>query len=152
MTICKYLSFGKASKRFFLFDTFHGIPEDHVIPEEVERVKYLNGKYFDCYEQTRSNFSGYPNVELVRGILPNSLHQVQLDKLSYVSIDLNNTLAERGVIEAIWEKITPGGIVILDDYGWNEYRYQYDMWNAFASSRGYSIFSCPTGQGILIKH
>jgi O-methyltransferase len=152
MTVCHYTDFAKADKTFFLFDTFNGIPEEQVVSEDLEKVRHHNEKlFFDCYDLAVANFAPFPNAELVRGILPDTLTNSGLGPLAYVSIDLNNTVAERAVIDAIWDRIVPGGIIILDDYGFVGYESQHAMWNEFAAGKSHPILSMPTGQGVLIK-
>ena len=34
LAICKYIDFNNTGKRFFLFDTYCGIPEEQILPEE----------------------------------------------------------------------------------------------------------------------
>ena len=148
MTVCKYLDFAKSDKTFFLFDTFAGIPEERVDAEDLAIARYHNEKlFFDCYEITKKNFAPYPNVKLVKGILPDSFSDVELGPLAYVSIDLNNTAAERAVADRIWDLIVPGGIVVLDDYGFIDYPGQHAMWNEFALSKSHAILQLSNGTG-----
>jgi len=54
-------------------------------------------------------------------------------------------------IELLWSKLSPGAIVILDDYAFTGFESQYRAWNDFAGSQNLMILTVPTGQGILIK-
>ncbi|MFO1034700.1 MAG: hypothetical protein U1E15_11695 [Hyphomicrobiales bacterium] len=58
------------------------------------------------------------------------------EKIAYVSVDLNNAPAEQAVIECVWPRLSPGAIVVLDDYGFTAHAEQYVMWNDFARSKG----------------
>ena len=87
----------------------------------------------------------------VRGILPGTLSQVKFGRIAYLSMDLNNAAPEKAVIEQLWDRLVPGAMIILDDYGWTECKAQYDMWNAFARRVDHHIAPLPTGQGLLIK-
>lgn len=151
--IFKCTDVAKSDRKFFLFDTFEGIPLDQSSPTERQSAKNLNRKFYehDSYKAAKSVFSRYDNAILVRGILPASLDDVEIDKLCYVSIDLNVAKPEIAVIEAIWDKLVPGALVVLDDYNFAEYCEQHAAWNEFASSKSQMIFQSPTGQGLLIK-
>ena len=120
-----------------------------------EETEYAKGKnyalYFDCYEATKKNFAEWPNVQLVRGLLPGSLSDVQLDKIAYLHIDLNNAVAEMQSIEALWERLSPGAPVVLDDYAFVGHEDQYKAWNAFSERTKHPIFTLPTGQGLLLR-
>jgi hypothetical protein len=77
---------------------------------------------------------------------------VKIEKIAYLSVDLNNSVAEKGTIEALWPKMVPNGMVVIDDYGWTAHHAQQSMWDDFAASKGTMIVTLPTGQGLLIKH
>jgi SAM-dependent methyltransferase len=154
LTICKFLDFGALPKRYFLYDTFRGIPiDERMSEEEKSHAVALNGKlYFDCYDISQRNFSHFPNATLIRGILPDSLDLKAIDRLAFVHIDLNNSIAEIGVIEKVWERLVLGAIVLLDDYNFRGYEAQYSAWNHFLAERGHMALSLPTGQGLIIRH
>jgi O-methyltransferase len=150
-TICSALKFASVKKRFFLFDTFVGIPDSESPHVNSDRIKEINSYYIDVRKRVRQNFSKYPNVKIVEGILPGTLRETRLSKISYLSVDLNTAKTERQVIEFLWPKIMAGGIVLIDDYGWSACSEQYGMWNSFADKQGLTIACLPTGQGLLIK-
>ena len=151
MTICHFLDFASSGKRFFLFDTFSGIPLETVEAQELPGAERANRHYFDCHELARRNFAPFPNAVLVRGILPQSLLQAPLSRIAYLSVDLNNSGAEKAVIEALWDRLSPSAMVLIDDYGFTGQETQARMWDAFAASQNRAIASLPTGQGLLIR-
>lgn len=152
LTVAHFLDFAKLNRKFWLLDTFEGIPLERVSDEERSHAEQLNADvFFDCYDLARRNFEPFPNARLVRGILPDSLAEAQIDQIAYLSIDLNNAVAEMATIELLWSKMSPGAIVILDDYAFTGYESQYRAWNNFAKSHNLMILTVPTGQGILIK-
>jgi len=152
-TITNTLDFGKVNKQFYLFDTFEGIPKlDGMSKADDDYRKRRNAKsYFDSYEFVRAKFKDFPNVVPVRGIIPQTLSVIENRRVAFASIDLNNTLAEKAAIEFIWPRLSPGAIVVIDDYAFSSHRQQYEMWNAFAGSQNVGIATLPTGQGILIR-
>jgi O-methyltransferase len=153
MMICRMLDFAQLDRRFYLFDTFRGIPIDGVMAEERERISSANTHYYkDMLAVASRNFAAYPNVELMPGILPASLEALPDGRIAYLSVDLNNVQAERGVIEALWDRIVPGGVILIDDYDWSGCEAQRDMWDVFMSSRGHAILCLPTGQGVVLRH
>jgi len=52
----------------------------------------------------------------------------------------------------LFDRVSPGGLVVFDDYGWSGYAAQKVAEDAFMRQRGHSILELPTGQGLLIKH
>lgn len=124
--IYRLLPLAESGKRFLMFDTFSGIPESASRESEKKHSAKLNRVLYtqDVYDFTSSLFSPYAGAELVRGILPASLSQTRIDKLCYVSIDLNVAEPEIAVGEAIWDRIVPGGMIVLDDYGFGGHEAQ----------------------------
>jgi hypothetical protein len=79
------------------------------------------------------------------------LHSVNIDKVCYLSIDMNIAYPERKAIEHFWPKLSPGAFVVLDDYGFYGYEEQMATLDQFAESVGVKILALPTGQGLIIK-
>lgn len=151
LAICDYIDFNKTGKSFFLFDTFSGIPESQMSERERGSRYISNTKYPDCYAQVQKNFEKFPNATLVRGIVPESLSTVQIESVSYLSLDMNIAYPERKAIEHFWPRLSPGALVVLDDYGWTDYQEQRLTLDEFAQQQGVSILTLPTGQGLMIK-
>lgn len=153
LAICHYLNFQKINKQFFLFDTFCGIPEHQASSyKELEHVAIMNQMhYFDCWEQVRINFLKYQNVCLVKGEIPSSLHTVHIDKVAYLSIDMNCAYPERMAFEYFWPKMVSGGVVLVDDYGHRGMEEQRKSFDNLALKYGVPILPLPYGPAIIIK-
>ena len=149
--ICRMLDFGTLDRRFLLFDTFNGIPSDRVADQEKGRVTGINALYSDVYDITSSRFSTYSNVELVRGVLPEALDNTETGDIAYLSIDLNYAAVEIQCIRQLWDRVSPGGVVLLDDYAWKGHEPQKQAWDAWAIEVGTAVLTVPTGQGIIVK-
>lgn len=153
LAVCRYIDFNSTAKSFYLFDTFCGIPDDQISSEEraMGRDEENAEFYEECYELAAGNFAAYPRARLVRGRIPDSLPSVEIDKVCYLSLDLNIAAPELAAIEYFWDRLVPGAPVLLDDYGWLAYKTQKEAMDDFAARRGVEILNLPTGQGLLIK-
>lgn len=153
LAIMSYLNWNKIDKDFWLFDTFDGCPADQFTPEEIAVGidKVHENSYFDCYELAKRNFSPYRRAKLVRGRVPESFKDAQIDKVAYVMIDMNAVVPEIAAAEYLWPKMVSGAIMCLDDYGWIHHVNQKIAFDKFADERGVKILNLPSGQGILIK-
>lgn len=152
--ILRTTDFSRSGKKFYLFDTFAGIPEEMATETERKSVRKKNEGIYshDGLAVAKRAFSGFEeNVEFVVGRLPDTLENSGIDQLSYVSIDLNSVNAEMAVINDIWNKIVPGGLIVLDDFGFPGFEEQREAWLAFAAGHDRMILSVPTGQGILAR-
>ena len=74
------------------------------------------------------------------------------EKIALMHIDMNNVDAEIGTLELLWDRVVPGGIVVLDDYGWLAYHKQFSAELAWFRQRGQYVLEMPTGQGLVVKH
>lgn len=153
-SICEFLNFGAITDRkYWLFDTWAGTPLTGLTDGEKEMAGRYNSTIYknDIYSLVEKEFSKFPNVHLVRGILPDTFSQAKIDKVAYLSVDLNNAVGEKSCIEYLWPKISKGGIVVIDDYAWNGHGAQKEMWDVFAASQDRIVLTLPTAQGLLMK-
>jgi hypothetical protein len=73
------------------------------------------------------------------------------DRVAYLSLDMNMAFPEIAAAEHFWPRLSPGGVVLLDDYNWTSHVNQKRAFDAFAAERGLRVLGLPTGQGLLVK-
>ena len=150
LTVAQYVDFQNLPKKFYLLDTFCGIPEKYISSEEKELGR-SPGAYEECYEQVKTVFQPFDNVVIVRGVVPETLNQIKSDRISYLSLDMNCAEPEIAAAEFLWDKLVSGAVMLLDDYGWAGHLAQKRAFDQFARERDVPILSLPTGQGVIIK-
>ena len=148
--IVYYLDFDKLEKQFYLFDTFAGIPDQSISAEE-RQLGRRGGEYDECYDAVRQTFAPFGNVHVVRGIVPNVLDQASIERVAYLSLDMNVYEPEIAAAEHFWPRMSHGGIMLLDDYGFAPHIMQKKAFDAFAQQKGVQILTLPTGQGMIVK-
>jgi len=148
MLLLKYLDFDNSSRRMYLYDTFCGL--DPTLSSEKELANYT-GIYRDCYDEVRQRFESFSNVIVCRGSIPASLSKTAPEQVAFLHIDLNAANPERAAIEFFWDRLTPGAMIVLDDYCWVACHAQKLSMDEFAKSVDCPILSLPTGQGLLQK-
>jgi O-methyltransferase len=149
--VIEYVGFQQLNKTFYLLDTYEGL-EASMITEKEKAVgidDYLT-HYKDVYEQVKETFKGF-NTKIIKGIVPGTLKECDTESICYLSIDMNSVEPEIAAANFFWDKIVPGGVLILDDYGFPMHIYQKVAFDEFAKERGQSILCLPTGQGVIIK-
>lgn len=148
-SVMSYLNFKSLRDRtFYLFDTYSGLVDRLVTAEDVAAYRH---PYTDCYDFVVEAFKAYPNVVIVKGVVPDSLRTTEIDRVAYLSIDMNCVQPEIAAMEYFWPKLVAGAIVIIDDYGFSGHEAQKRAADRFAASVGTKILSLPTGQGLLLK-
>jgi O-methyltransferase len=153
VTVMRYIEFQRLPKRFFLFDTYRGVPDHQYTAKEAgdgRRERYRE-YYGDCYELARKNFAPFPNAVLVRGEVPSTLTQVQTDKVAYFAIDMNIAYPEIEALRFFWGRLVRGAPIVFDDYAWGGHEEQRAGIDAFARAQGTEVLTLPTGQGLLLK-
>ncbi len=153
MPVLKYIDFPTTGKTFWLLDTFEGIAME-LLTEEERKIGIgtsFNRDFKNHYEYTKNLFEPYDCVKIIKGRVPDTLTQVETDKVCYLLIDMNNATPEIAAIEYFWDKLVSGAIVILDDYAWKTHPVQKMEFDKFAKRKEIEILSMPTGQGLIFK-
>jgi len=143
-----YLGAALADRPVFLFDTFEGIDPDQadgspITPDEHRKAHlhaFVTHRFSDC-----------ENVTIVRGSAPASLAQVEIGRVAFLHLDMNSWKAEIGVLERLWDRIAPGGVIVLDDFGLHSHRAQAERELPWLAERGCPPLELPTGQAIAIR-
>lgn len=139
----RYLD-GLPSRRCWLYDLFDPSGdqgEGKRLPEHSPAL----------HQKVTRRFVSWPNVTVTRGKVPDILHDIAPERIAFLHIDMNNADAERGAVELLYNRLSVGGMVIFDDYGWTGYQDQKLGADQFAAERGLSVLELPTGQGLLVK-
>lgn len=148
--VAEYLDFQDWDRRWYLYDTFDGIPDDQ-LNRGWSRMNdgVYKGTY--SYEEVRDRFAAYPNIEVVKGRAPEILDEVCPDRIAFLHMDLNSAVAEIACLDHIYDRIVPGGVIVFDDYGWFVSSEQHKAEREWMTARGLMILELPTGQGLFVK-
>ena len=146
-----YLDWGSVPKTLYLYDTFEGIPEAYN-SEKRFNANIVFQSDPDLHEKVVKRFSKFPNVNVVKGIVPDSFAKARPKELSLLHIDMNSSKSEIAALEHLFDRMSPGGIIVFDDFGWLRYGRQTFAEIEWMAQRGHSVLELPTGQGLLVKH
>ena len=64
---------------------------------------------------------------------------------------MNCVIPEITAAEFFWDKLVPGALVVLDDYGWSAHKPQKKAFDEFTKKRNTQVLTLPTGQGLIVK-
>ena len=143
-TITDYLGGTAFPKIFWGYDIFEHDASmlNHAMPEHGAGL----------YERVQNKFSDYPQVRLIKGLIPQVFEKDCPERIAYLHIDLNQAPAEVAALEHLFDRMVPGGILVLDDYEWSGvYRPQKLAEDQWFDARHYRVMPLPTGQGLVIK-
>lgn len=156
--VMEYLDWDRLGKTFYLLDTFAGL-DPRFVSEDERRAGALRknraaldfGIYVDSVDRVRANFAQWKNHRIVVGAVPETLDQVDADAIAFLHIDMNCAPPEVATLRHFWQRLSPGAIVLLDDYanrGRDEQRVAIDE---LAHELGVQVCALPTGQGFITK-
>jgi len=149
--VMHFVDFPRLGKTFYLLDTFHGLEDKLISDAERKRgIPQVYSYYEECYEAVCRTFEGFRTV-IVRGVVPETLPSVKAAKVCYLSIDMNCAAPEIAAAEYFWDKLVPGAVIVLDDYGWKIHYEQKEKFDRFAARKGVRVLALPTGQGLIFK-
>ncbi len=156
--VMELLNWDSTGRTFYLLDTFQGMDERY-ISEADKAIGVLDrnerdirvGFYTLDVESVRDNFSEWKNTRIIVGPIPDTLTQIDSQRIAFLHIDLNCSPPEVAAADALWDRLTPGALVLLDDYAFHGFGSQKLAMDEFAKRRGVSVLSLPTGQGLMIK-
>jgi len=142
--VVKKIDFPGLGKQYYLYDLFEWNEGDEhtLLPGHKNETMYLDVK---------ARFSDLPFVRIIKGPVPQSLSEGFPDKIAFAHIDMNHPIPEAGALERVLPRLSRGGVVIFDDYGWFGYQAQKLALDPIIKSHGLNVLELPTGQALLMK-
>jgi len=155
--ISQTVDFASRGKRLYLYDTFEGFSDKYSSSEDFpDNPGFLDFAH-DCYNDpsiysyVAGRFRDRKDIKVIKGVVPDVLLQEAPEKIAFLHIDLNSPAAEIGALEILFPRLSPGAILVFDDYGWKQFRKQKEAEDEFMRLLGYEILELPTGQGVVVK-
>ena len=152
------LNWASVPRRFYLIDTFSGPMVEQFSPEELQLGKagltkelLSRGAYVTDLDRVRSNFAEWPNAVIVPGSVPEILPTLDIPRVAFLHIDLNCAYPECAALAHFWPRLSPGALVLFDDYANHEHRYQKQKIDEAARGLEAEVLSLPTGQGLIVR-
>jgi hypothetical protein len=152
------LRWNTLDRRFYLIDTFSGPVLEQYSQQEIERGRVsiaedaiARGAYVTDLDRIRANYSEWPNAIVVQGAVPQILPTLKCKEIAFLHIDMNCAYPERAALEFFWNALSPGGMVLLDDYAYMGHEEQANAMDEAARALGTEFLSIPTGQGLIVK-
>ncbi|MBL6953081.1 MAG: class I SAM-dependent methyltransferase [Alphaproteobacteria bacterium] len=143
-----YLDWGEIDRRFYLYDTFAGLPEDWSSTGERESVNVFYD-WEGTYENVCQRFARFPNVDVIKGVVPDIFAERAPTKIALLHLDLNAAQAEIAALDVLASRLSHGAIVLMDDYGRREQLALAEALTGWWQEHDHHILELPTGQGMV---
>lgn len=142
--LVRRIKFAELKKQYFLYDLFAWREGDRHPPMEAHADPLM-------FEKTRDFFAPHDFVKVIKGFVPESFAQGFPEHIAFAHIDLNHPDPESGALSAVLPRLSKGGVVILDDYGWWAYSAQKIALDPIIAAHGLKVLELPTGQGLILN-
>jgi len=132
MLAAKLLKHNKSDRLIYLYDTFEGmsVPGQYDFASNVKKIKQNHAevllkknKKLLCLaniDEVKKNLNstGYTNdhIRFFKGDVKQTLNQNLPDKIALLRLDTDWYESTKIELEKLFPKLTPGGILIIDDY------------------------------------
>ena len=126
-------------KRYWLYDLFGHEGAGAKVKDDASRATMES--------RVRARFQGAP-VNVVAGTVPQTLQESGPDRVCFAHIDLNNAVPEVEALAWVLPRMSPGGAIVFDDYGWQGLSDQKIAIDRYLTDR--QVIELPTGQGLLL--
>ena len=101
--------------------------------------------------QVNTIFKNVENVKIIQGDAMNTLQKTKME-LSFCHLDLNYYKSTLYCLGIIYNRMVKGGIIVIDDYGFEEYKeIVKKAVDEFSEANMVNGFSVYTGQYVIIK-
>lgn len=134
-----------------LYDSWSGMIKEGLLESETSSL----GRYSELeIEITKNNLKEFEkSIVYHKGYIPEIFNQEPSSPSSiiYMHVDLNSTPPTMSALEYFFPKLTSGGIILFDDYGWKNHKDTKHAIDKFLKNLPGIIMQLPTGQAIFFK-
>ncbi len=126
---------GDTDRNIYLFDTFEGMPppaeQDFEArtgvraathPDYVERNRESHLFAYATRAEVERNMTatGYPpeHVHYIQGVVEETVPGAAPTQIAYLQLDTNWYRSTLHNLKHLWERIAPGGVLFIEDYGY----------------------------------
>ena len=136
-----------------LFDSFEGLstPSSDDASHISDNPEWRQGDLRADDYKIKKLLHAYPNVTIHKGWIPEVLeptHNLQF-RLVHIDVDLFQPTLDS--LRFFYSRMTPGGVIVLDDYGFTNCPGAFKAANEFMADKSEYILHLPTGQGVIIR-
>jgi hypothetical protein len=133
-------------RRVWVADSFEGLPvpdeERHPIEAKAHESKLMRDVYHHFavdIDEARENFCRFglfdDGVQFLKGWFKDTLPSAPIDRLSVIRLDADYYESTMDCLVNLYDKLSPGGYLVVDDYGQDDWTYCRKAVDEFRSTR-----------------
>ena len=146
---------------FHIVDSFEGLSqpgEEDLVeiqkPDGIGIEKFHSnaaGTFSTPIEHVDKVLTDYDQLKLYKGWIPDVLDCLPEKKWSFVHIDVDLYEPTLNCLEYFYPRMTPGGVIINDDFSSPAFPGGGKSWTEFCAHHGVPFVELDTGQAVIIK-
>lgn len=115
-------AYGITDRRVWLADSFEGLPspDERAFPQDADSLFHTYPELSISMEQVQENFQKFnlldEQVVFLKGWFKDTLSNSSVQAISLLRLDGDLYESTIQALDALYDKVTPGGYVIIDDY------------------------------------
>jgi O-methyltransferase len=135
------------AKKLYLFDTFEGMPETDAAVDW-----HRKGEFADTSRESVEAHVGQPGLCVIRqGFIPDTFAGLESARIAFAHIDVDIYRSVKDCLEFIWPRVSRGGFVVFDDYGFPACPGARAAVDDFFRGTPFVPLCLPTGQAVVFK-
>ncbi len=110
-----------ARRKLWMFDTFEGLPAPTSQDPDFELANLFTGTCVGTLDEVRELFHRLgiaDDVTFVKGLFQETLPAAPVQRIAVLHIDGDWYESVRICLDCLYDKVVPGGMIQLDDYGY----------------------------------
>jgi O-methyltransferase len=114
---------GANDRRVWVADSFKGLPQPNAAsyPADAKDIHHAVKFLRVSLDEVKANFAKFDmlddRVEFLEGWFKDTLPAAPIEKLAILRLDGDMYESTTNALDALYAKVSPGGFVIVDDYG-----------------------------------
>jgi O-methyltransferase len=138
---------GGGAKRLLLFDTFAGMPQNAAPGDSFQSGELAETSFADVM----SRLAEAGNADVFKGFIPDTFAGLQDRRFAFAHVDVDIYQSIRDCCEFIYPRLSPGGWMVFDDYGFPSCAGGKRAIDEFFSDTPEVPIVLPTGQALVVK-
>ena len=136
-------------REYFLFDSWEGLAEPTAEDHTSQVKEWQAGDIASDEAQARQNLAQWENIHFMRGWIPERFDEVADRKFAFVHVDVDLYDATRDSLNFFADRLSPGAVMLCDDYGSLKCPGARKACDEFVAERGAKLFESMTGQALI---
>lgn len=138
---------GVTDRTVWAADSFEGLPEPDPEKFPLEAASFNSAamtKYYkrlaSALDEVKRNFAAFglldDQVRFLKGWFKDTLPDAPIERIAVLRLDGDYYESTRDALVSLYDKVSPGGYVIIDDYGEDSWTYCRQAVDEFREQRG----------------